>query len=148
MNTDEVVILIAEDDAGHAALMMKNLRRAGLKNKFLHFKDGQEILDFFLHKKAEEHHTSNTTCLLLLDIRMPKVSGVEVLQRIKQNKVLCKVPVIMVTTTDDPVEVENCHRLGCNIYITKPVDYDQFVEAIKKLGLFLSVVQLPKCPDS
>ena len=79
---------------------------------------------------------------------MPRVEGVEVLQRIKQDKELRKIPVVMVTTTDDPREVENCHRLGCNIYITKPVDYDSFVEAIRKLGLFLTVVQLPKCSNS
>lgn len=148
MNTEEVVILVAEDDAGHATLMEKNLKRAGLKNKFLHFKDGQEILDFLFNKGGKEHHTPNTSCILLLDIRMPRVDGVGVLQRIKQDKELRRIPVIMVTTTDDPREVENCHRLGCNIYITKPVDYDSFVEAIRKLGLFLTVAQLPKCSNS
>ena len=90
------------------------------------------------------HRKSETAYLLLLDIRMPKVDGVEVLQQVKQDEELRKIPVIMITTTDDPREVENCHRLGCSNYITKPIDYDKFVESIKQLGLFLMVVEVPK----
>jgi CheY-like chemotaxis protein len=74
---------------------------------------------------------------------MPKVDGIEVLRQIKEEKELRKIPVIMVTTTDDPREVEHCHLLGCSNYITKPVDYDKFVNAIRQLGLFLMIVQVP-----
>lgn len=140
----EVVILIAEDDEGHATLIKKNLKRAGLLNEIKHFKDGQEILDFLLGKGDNDAKRKDTGYILLLDIRMPKVDGEEVLQIIKEHKDLHKLPVIMVTTTDDPREVEKCHLLGCNNYVTKPIDYDKFVDAIRQLGLFLLVVEVPK----
>jgi len=147
MNT-EVVILIAEDDLGHASLIKKNLKRAGISNEIIHFKDGQETLDFLLRRGEEPHRMSGTGYLLLLDIRMPKADGVEVLQQIKQDKELRKIPVIMITTTDDPREVEHCHSLGCSNYIAKPIDYDKFVESIRQLGLFLAVVEVPKINGS
>jgi len=139
----EVVILIAEDDEGHASLIKKNLKRAGVSNEIHHFMDGQETLDFLMGTNGGQHRKSGTAYLLLLDIRMPKVDGVEVLRQIKGDEELCKMPVIMITTTDDPREVENCHRLGCSNYITKPIDYEKFVESIKQLGLFLMVVEVP-----
>ena len=140
----EVIILIAEDDEGHAALIRRNLRRAGLSNTILHFKDGEETLNFLFRRGEGPHRETGSPYLLLLDIRMPKVDGVEVLRQIKQDEELRKMPVIMITTTDDPKEVENCHYLGCSNYITKPIDYDKFVEAIRQLGLFLMVVEVPQ----
>mgnify|MGYP006308676923 CR=1 FL=1 len=144
MMRQEVTILLAEDDDGHAALIQKNLRRAGLLNEFLHFHDGQEILDFLLADKDLPHREHHKAYLLLLDIRMPKVDGVEVLRTVKSTPELKKIPVIMITTTDDPREVERCHDLGCSSYVTKPIDYDQFVTAIRQLGLFLSIVKVPQ----
>ncbi len=143
MNKD-VVILVAEDDEGHAGLIKKNLVRAGIVNEVLHFKDGQEILDFLFRQGDEPHRQSGIAYLLLLDIRMPKVDGAQVLQQVKADLALRKLPVIMITTTDDPREVERCHTLGCSNYIAKPIDYDNFVNAIRQLGLFLTVVQVPK----
>ena len=140
----EVVIVLAEDDAGHASLIMRNLKRAGICNEILHFRDGQETLDFLLRRRNGPDRVAGTSYLLLLDIRMPKVDGVEVLRQIKQDAELRKVPVIMITTTDEPREVDKCHSLGCNNYIAKPVDYDKFVEAIRRLGLFLMVVEVPR----
>lgn len=139
----EVNILIAEDDMGHAALIRKNLIRAGITNSIIHFKDGQEVLDFLFNVGDGPHREKGISYLLLLDIRMPKVDGVEVLRRIKADKELKKIPVIMITTTDDPREVVKCHEYGCSNYITKPVDYEKFVESIKKLGYFLMVVEIP-----
>ncbi len=81
--------------------------------------------------------------LLLLDIKMPKVDGVEVLRQLKADPRTNTIPVIMLTTTDDPRKVRRCYELGCNVYITKPVDYQAFIEAIRRLGLFLQVVQVP-----
>jgi len=75
---------------------------------------------------------------------MPKLDGTEVLKRIKEDHELRKMPVIMITTTDDPREVERCHELGCSSYITKPVEYDAFVNAVRQLGLYLAVVQVPQ----
>lgn len=139
----EVVILIAEDDMGHAGLIRKNLVRAGISNELIHFRDGQEIIDFLQRKGNGLKREPGTPYVLLLDIRMPKLDGAEVLSRVKADPELCKMPVIMITTTDDPREVEHCHRLGCNSYITKPVEYESFVHAIRQLGLFLTVVQVP-----
>lgn len=142
--TKEVKILIADDDAGHARLIERNLQRVGLHNPIERFENGQDVLDF-LFRGGEKRKTSRENgYLLLLDIRMPKVDGVQVLRHIKGDPELRKIPVIMLTTTDDPQEVARCHALGCSIYIVKPVDYDKFSEAIKQLGMFVSLVQVPQ----
>ena len=142
--TEEVVIIIADDDAGHARLIEKNLGRVGLHNPIQRFENGQEVLDFLFRHGTGIHRRSDSAYLLLLDIRMPKVDGVEVLRQIKDDTTLRKLPVIMLTTTDDPREIERCHSLGCNNYIVKPVDYDKFAEAITQLGMFVSLVQVPE----
>jgi CheY-like chemotaxis protein len=142
--TRQVVILIAEDDQGHARLIEKNLSRAGLNNPIIRFENGQAILDFLFRRGGPPRRNPDTPYLLLLDIRMPQVDGVEVLRQMKDDKELRKIPVIILTTTDDPREVERCHGLGCSSYIVKPVDYDKFAEAIKNLGLFISLVEVPQ----
>lgn len=142
--TKEVVILIAEDDDGHARLIEKNLSRAGLHNKIERFANGQQILDFLFRRGPGRHRSPETSYLLLLDIRMPQVDGVEVLRQVKEDPELRKMPVIMLTTTDDPREVQRCHALGCSTYIVKPVVYERFAEAINRMGLFISLVQVPQ----
>ena len=139
----EVIILIAEDDDGHATLIQRNLRRAGIVNEIIRFKDGKEVLDFLFQKGDGAKRKSGNAHLLLLDIRMPKIDGIEVLKRVKADDELKKMPVMMLTTTDDPREVEHCHKLGCSNYVTKPIDYDKFVDAVRQLGLFLLIVQVP-----
>ena len=108
--TKEVVVLIADDDLGHVRLIEKNLGRAGLHNPIERFANGQDILDF-LFGRGPRRRAQEASYLLLLDIRMPKVDGVEVLRQVKADPELKKIPVIMLTTTDDPREVENCHAL-------------------------------------
>ncbi len=140
----EVTILIAEDDEGHAALIKKNLGRVGITNGIIHFRDGDEVLDFLFRRGDPPHRASHAAYLLLLDIRMPKVDGVEVLRQVKADPELRKLPVVMITTTDDPREVARCHEIGCNNYITKPVDYEKFITAIRQLGLYLMVIEVPE----
>jgi CheY-like chemotaxis protein len=140
----EVVILVAEDDAGHARLIEKNLARAGLRNPIERFDNGQAVLDFLFRRGTARNRAKDTPYLLLLDIRMPQVDGVEVLRQVKQDPQLRKIPVIMLTTTDDPREVERCHAIGCASYIVKPVDYEKFAQAINSLGLYLSLVEVPE----
>lgn len=111
---DKVTILIAEDDTGHARLIEKNLGRASLRNSIRLFEDGQEVLDFLFRRGPGPYRESGTAYLLMLDIRMPKVDGVEVLRQVKQDAALRKLPVVMLTTTDDPRAIERCHELGCN----------------------------------
>ncbi len=144
MNNHDVIILVAEDDAGQARLIEKNLTRAGLRNPIVRFDNGQAVLDFLFRRGPGPRRTTDVPYLLLLDIRMPQVDGVEVLRQLKQDPELRKIPVIILTTTDDPREVERCHTIGCASYIVKPVDYEKFAEAIKGLGLYLSLVQVPE----
>lgn len=143
MTPEHPTILIAEDDDGHAFLIEDNLTRAGIRAPFLRFSDGQEVLDYLFERTTDPKFERGRPYLLLLDIRMPKVDGVEVLRQIKSSEVLRKLPVIMLTTTDDPREVERCHAQGCNSYIQKPVSWENFASAINKLGEFLSLLQVP-----
>jgi CheY-like chemotaxis protein len=137
------IILVAEDDEGHAILMRENLEAGGLTNPIEHFRDGQAILDFLFERGPGRKRDRSQIYLVLLDIRMPKVDGVEVLRQIKANPALRDMPVVMLTTTDDIREVERCYRLGCNVYIRKPIAYEQFAEAVRKLGMFIPLVQIP-----
>ncbi|MCP4213103.1 MAG: response regulator, partial [bacterium] len=122
LNKKEIEILIAEDDEGHARLVKKNLVRSGISNKIRHFKDGQEILDFLFCVNKDNQRETEASYLLLLDIRMPRVNGVEVLEKVKTDPELRKMPVIMLTTSNNPAEIEKCYLLGCSTYITKPID--------------------------
>jgi CheY-like chemotaxis protein len=139
-----LTIVLAEDDDGHATLIHRNLQRAGVDNGFIRVTDGQQALDLIHGRESFAGRVAAENILLLLDINMPKVDGVEVLRQLKSNPVTSTIPIIMLTTTDDPREVERCYQLGCNVYITKPVDYDDFINAIKQLGLFLQVVRVPR----
>jgi CheY-like chemotaxis protein len=143
MSPEPLTIVLAEDDDGHANLIHRNLERAGLTNGFVRVRDGQEALDLIRGEGEHAGREIHGDYLLLLDINMPRVDGIEVLRQVKADPNLATIPVIMLTTTDDPREVERCYKLGCNVYITKPVAYDKFVEAIRQLGLFLQVVKIP-----
>jgi CheY-like chemotaxis protein len=133
------VILIAEDDAGHFQLIKKNLWLACVNNDILQFRDGQQILDFLFKMGTGIHLEETKQYIVLLDIRMPKVDGLEVLRRIKDNEKLRKIPVIMLTTTSEAGLVEQCYELGCSYYMVKPVDYHNFMAAVQNLGEFLSL---------
>jgi len=135
--TKSMTILLAEDDDGHALLVQERFEECGVKNPLLRFGDGQAAWDF-ISGRAE----NGESYLLLLDIRMPRLDGVEVLRRIKQDPRLRNMPVIMLTTTDDPKEIDLCYGLGCNNYLTKPVEFEKFSEVIRRLGLFLMVVKV------
>jgi len=136
-------ILVVDDDEGHAILIRENLELAGLTNRIEHFRDGQAILDFLFDPAKKAARQTGGPYLILLDIRMPKVDGIEVLRRVKADSEYRKLPVIMLTTTDDAREVERCHALGCSVYIQKPVDYDKFTDAIRRLGLFVTLLLVP-----
>lgn len=138
-----LTILIVDDDEGHAILIRENLEAAGLTNRMEHFRDGQAILDFLFDSTGKARRRRDGSYLVLLDIRMPKVDGIEVLRRIKADPELKQLPVIMLTTTDDARDVARCHQLGCSIYIQKPVDYEKFAEAIRRLGLFVPLLLVP-----
>lgn len=141
--TAEIHVLIAEDDDGHAMLIREELCDAGVHNPIVRFRDGVELWAFLSGEGLEAGlpiRDPLQAYALLLDIRMPRMDGVEVLRRIKAHPELRSLPVIMLTTTDDPREVAECYALGCNSYVTKPVVFDDFREVIKRLGLFVSVI--------
>ena len=137
-----VNIVMIEDDEGHARLIEKNIRRAGISNKIHHFTDGGSALSF-LYDDADGP-VQNGPALILLDLNLPDMSGTDILTKIKGDPRLHRTPVVVLTTTDDKVEIQRCYDLGCNVYITKPVNYESFAQAIRQLGLFLSVIQVPE----
>jgi CheY-like chemotaxis protein len=136
-----VTILLVEDDAGHAVLIEKNLRRAGVDNEVIRLANGQEALDYFFNEGAWEPPPKSY--LVLLDLNLPVVDGYQVLKRLKENERTKRIPVVVLTTTENPQEINRCYELGCNVYVSKPVEYGQFCEVIRSLGAFLRVVKIP-----
>jgi CheY-like chemotaxis protein len=146
-----VLIVMIEDDEGHARLIEKHIRRAGVTNDIVGFRDGASALAFLLGEG--DRHPSETgpgrmkpgaPCLILLDLNLPDMTGIDILARIKGDAHLRRSPTVVLTTADDQREIQRCYDLGANIYITKPLIYENFANAIRQLGLFLSVMQIPE----
>jgi CheY-like chemotaxis protein len=140
---DSVTILLVEDDPGHARLIEKNLRRGRITNELVIIRDGKEAEDYLFCEGKYVGCRRPSQLLVLLDLNLPVKDGFQILQRLKSDDRTKLIPVVVVTSTDDNREVLRCYELGCNVFITKPVDYEKFCEAIKNLGLFLSVVSWP-----
>lgn len=138
--SNSVKIVMIEDDHGHAKLIEKNIRRENISNEIQHFDAGQPALDYLFSADV----LANGPLLILLDLNLPDMSGIDILAEVKRDDRLKRVPVVVLTTTDDKIEIQRCYDLGCNVYITKPVDYENFATAIRQLGLFLSVMQAPE----
>jgi CheY-like chemotaxis protein len=145
MSEHSVNIIMVEDDEGHARLIEKNIRRAGIANAIRHFVDGTTALSYLFH--APDGPANNGPALILLDLNLPDMSGIDILAKIKADPRLKRTPVVVLTTTDDKQEIQRCYDLGANVYITKPVNYENFARAIQQLGLFLSVIQVPEVSD-
>ena len=125
-------ILVIDDDVELCTLVGEYLQAEGFIVESVH--DGESGL---------QRATGGGYLLVVLDVMLPGINGFEVLRRLKDSPSTAAVPVIVLTTTDDPREIERCYELGCNVYITKPVEYDAFIEAVRRLGFFLQVVKLP-----
>ncbi len=141
-HTNTLTILVVDDDQGHRELIRRNLQRGGVTNPVLELANGKEALDFVFSRGAHAQRKGDAELLMLLDVNMPGLDGVEVLRQIKADPRKKKIPVIMLTTTDDPREISRCYELGCSVYVTKPVDPGAFIEAIKRLGMFISIVRV------
>jgi CheY-like chemotaxis protein len=138
-----VSIVMIEDDEGHATLIERNIRRAGVNNPILPFTNGTSALEFLFGEDGTGSVHAGNSLLILLDLNLPDMTGVDILAKIKGSEHLKRVPVVVLTTTDDQREIQRCYDLGANVYITKPVDYVGFAAAIRSLGLFFSVMQVP-----
>jgi CheY-like chemotaxis protein len=138
-----VTIVMVEDDEGHARLIEKNIRRAGVNNEIVAFENGTEAVQYLFGRDGSGKVSAERALLILLDLNLPDMSGTDILTQIKSNEHVKRSPVVVLTTTDDQVEIQRCYDLGCNVYITKPVNYEGFATAIRQLGLFLSVIQVP-----
>jgi DNA-binding response OmpR family regulator len=143
MNARPVSIVMIEDDEGHARLIERNIRRAGVNNEIHSFRNGTDGLRHLLGEDGSGEASASRSMLVLLDLNLPDMTGVDILTKVKANKHTKRSPVIILTTTDDEREIKRCYDLGCNVYITKPVNYEGFANAIQQLGLFLSVMQIP-----
>lgn len=138
-----VKIVMIEDDEGHARLIERNIRRAGVNNEIVPFTNGTDAVKFLFEKAIGGGSQDGEALLILLDLNLPDMTGIDILKRVKEDEKLKCAPVVVLTTTDDAQEIKRCYELGCNVYITKPVNYDSFSNAIRQLGLFFSVIQVP-----
>ena len=146
MNKDgkPVTIIMIEDDEGHARLIEKNIRRAGVNNQIIPFTNGTDAMQYLMGSDGSGEVSAGRHLLVLLDLNLPDMTGVDILEKVKTNAHTKRSPVVVLTTTDDEREIQRCYDLGANVYITKPVDYDGFANAIRQLGLFFSVMQVPE----
>jgi CheY-like chemotaxis protein len=141
-----VCIVMIEDDEGHARLIERNIRRAGVNNEIIPFRDGTSALAYLLGPDGSGEANARRHLLILLDLNLPDMTGIDILEKVKSNPHTKRSPVIVLTTTDDAREVQRCYDLGANVYVTKPVNYEGFATAIRQLGLFFSVIQVPETP--
>ncbi len=134
-------VVLIEDDEGHANLIQRNLQRAGVHNPIVRLSDGAQALNYFLGtgKAARMADLS----VIVLDLNLPDIDGFEILRRLKADESTHHIPVVVLTTTDHPADIDRCYALGCNVFMTKPVSHADFSDAIRKLGLMLSVVRVP-----
>lgn len=147
MNAEEIVeILLVEDNLDDATLAIRALKKANLANKLVHLKDGVEALDFIYGTGIyADRNISQTPKVILLDLKMPKVSGVEVLQKIKSDSSTKNIPVVILTSSAENPDIKRCYELGANSYIVKPVEFENFTQTISGLGMYW--VALNKLPD-
>lgn len=141
--SEHVLIVMVEDDEGHARLIEKNIRRAGVSNDILGFENGTKAVEYLFGPDGSGQVNRGKAMLIMLDLNLPDMSGVDILKRVKENEHLKRTPVVVLTTTDDEREIKRCYDLGANVYVTKPVNYENFANAIRQLGLFFSVIQVP-----
>lgn len=134
----QMEVLVVDDDLGHASLIKINLRKGGLKAPVTHFTDGTEFVKF----SRTDMNRSNRKYLMLLDLNMPGMDGYKLLKYIKSSEELSTMPIVVLTTTSNEDEISNCYSLGCNLYLTKNTEYEQFASTIKSLGQLISRISL------
>lgn len=141
--TTPVTIIMIEDDEGHARLIERNIRRSGVNNEIITFNNGTAALNYLLGSDGSGFEHRGRALLILLDLNLPDMTGTDILRQLKESRHLKCTPVVVLTTTDDSREIKRCYEMGCSVYVTKPVNYESFANAIRQLGLFFSVIQVP-----
>lgn len=142
----EIEILLVEDNPDDAEMAIRALRRSNILNKLTHLNDGVMALDFLFGRgEFSGRDTNNKPRLILLDLKMPRLNGMEVLRAIKQHELTKHIPVVVLTSSKEHPDVEECYRLGVNSYIVKPVEFDNFMKAVSELGVYwLLLNQFPE----
>ena len=144
MDNNVVEILMVEDTEADAELTLHALRKRGLANRLARVKDGAEALDFiFAQGDYSNRDIGDHPKVVLLDLRLPKVSGIDVLRRIKSDARTQKIPVVILTSSQEGPDLEECYKLGANSYISKPVEFDEFTKVVGELGLYWLLVNQP-----
>lgn len=144
MTNYELEIILIEDNPDDAALAIRALKKQNLANKLVHLKDGVEALDFIYGKGVyAERGALNTPRVILLDLKMPKVNGIEVLEKVKSDPLTKHIPVVILTSSAEDPDIKECYALGANSYIVKPVDFDNFSKTVVELGLYWMVLNRP-----
>lgn len=141
---NEIEILLVEDNASDAEMTIRALKKNNLANQLLHVKDGAEALDFiFSEGKFAGSGGIQKPRVILLDLKMPKVNGIEVLRRLKEDERTQKIPVVVLTSSKEDPDIQTCYNLGVNSYVVKPVEFDEFYRAVSDLGLYWMIVNQP-----
>ena len=141
---EEVEILLVEDNMSDAEMTIRALKKNQLTNKLIHLKDGAEALDFiFAEGMYVDRKVENTPKVILLDLKMPKVNGIEVLQRIKSDERTKRIPVVVLTSSKEDPDIRECYNLGVNSYVVKPVQFENFVKAVSQMGLYWMLLNQP-----
>lgn len=145
MNQNTVDLLLVEDNANDAELTIRQLKKNNMANNLIHLKDGEEALEFIFAtgKFANQSELLPRPKIILLDIQMPKVNGIEVLQKIKSDPRTQSIPVVILTSSKEDPDIQKCYAFGVNSYIIKPVNFESFAEAIKNLGFYWLLLNQP-----
>jgi CheY-like chemotaxis protein len=136
-------ILIVEDDPNDVELTLTALTDHNLANEVVVTRDGQQALDYLYRRGEFNMRSAENPAVMLLDLKLPKVSGLEVLQQIKSDERLKMIPVVVLTSSHEEQDMMRSYRLGVNAYVVKPVDFHEFVNAVKELGVFWAVINEP-----
>ena len=141
MDYDDIEILFVEDSLDDSVLTIRALIKSGFTNKLLHVKDGAEALEFmYCQGIYASRNIEKKPKLILLDLKMPKISGMQVLKKLKSDPENKSIPIVILTSSREDPDIENCYSLGANSYIVKPVDSNNFFNAIKEIGLYWMVL--------
>lgn len=143
MNNSMEIILV-EDNKSDADLIMRALRKNNVANKIVHLKDGQEALDFFEASHLAANGMAETAKIILLDLKMPKVNGIQVLQKLKLDEHTKNIPIVMLSSSKEETDLKECYKLGVNSYVVKPLTFEDFVKTVSQLGLYWSMINQQK----